>query len=205
MKVSVEKPGSPEELLKHSGVKGMKWGVRQRSQYAGQKAGKAAYKEARQQGAGRLERRAAYRKAAGPAARERSAQLRGTSANLAAKQKFNQKYPTSGTKAAAIRNARARVDVAHTKYVNETNPAKREQLKKAYLNHPDRATALRYTRGEKVVLGVLAGALAVPVAAVGVAGAPVAAGGALGIAGGTAGVTAYRRRVERKQARGGYK
>jgi hypothetical protein len=26
--ISVEKPGSPEEVLEHHGVKGMKWGVR---------------------------------------------------------------------------------------------------------------------------------------------------------------------------------
>lgn len=36
MKVSVEKPGSPEEVLEHFGRKGMKWGVRNKTKSSGQ-------------------------------------------------------------------------------------------------------------------------------------------------------------------------
>lgn len=147
MKVSVEKPGPPSEIAEHSGVKGMKWGVRQE---------------------------------------------RGRAANKAVKREFNQKFITSGDKAREIRRARARSNLAFTKYANEKDPVKRKQLKQVYLSHPDRATALRTTRGEKVALGILTGAIVT---------APVAGviGGAL------AGQTAQRRFIERKQARGGYR
>jgi hypothetical protein len=35
MKISVEKPGSPEDILEHFGAKGMKWGVRKEQATSG--------------------------------------------------------------------------------------------------------------------------------------------------------------------------
>lgn len=138
--ISVEKPGSPTEILEHHGTKGMKWGVR----------------------------------------------------NKSSDSSFNKANPTSRDKATAIYRARARSDTRHTTYVTSKG-AERKKAKLIYLNHPDRATALRMTRGEKIVVAVLAGAFAPTVVV------PAAAATSVG------GQRLMRRHVERKQARGGYK
>lgn len=206
--ISVEKPGSPSEILEHHGVKGQKWGVRQRSQAAGARAGKPAAKAVREAGGGRRAQRTAYRKAAGPAARERSAQLRGTQANLKANTKFKQNFPTGKSRAMEIYRARNAQDKrALTYHATAKGSPERAAAKKAYLNHPDRATALRATRGEKVVNGILFGALAGLAGTAAAVGAPVVvpAAGAAGLAGGVGGVAAGRRFIERKQARGAYR
>jgi len=146
--LSVEKPGSPLELLEtlnHSGVKGMRWGVR------------------------KAETRAAV-------ARKNAS--------------FNRKNPSSRQKADAIRLARATSRVKYEKATAlSSTKGQRKAAKLAYMKDPQRAIALRTTRGEKVVLGLLAGT--------GIATVPIAA-----VVGGT---YAYRRHVEKKQARGGYK
>lgn len=144
MKVSVEKPGTPEELT-HHGTKGMKWGVR---------------------------------RAETKAVRARS------------NARFNKKNPTGRDKANAIRMARAKTNV---KYEQATklgaSKVDREKARKAFLNNPDRATALRFTRGEKITAGVLlaSGVGTVPII--------VVAGSA----------RLARGHIEKKQARGGYK
>lgn len=102
MKVDLEKPGTPHELV-HFGTKGMKWGVRR---------------------------------------------TQGT-------HQFKKDFPTAGARANEIRRARASVRKDQTKMETATNPAKRKAATKVYLKNPDRATALRITRGEKVVLGIL--------------------------------------------------
>jgi hypothetical protein len=135
--ITVEKPGSPSEILEHHGTKGMKWGVR------------------------------------------------------SARSKFNEANPTSKQKADAIRLARAKSNVDFTKYTNKKMGPERKAAKLVYLKNPDRATALRITRGEKVVLGILA----VGIPAVGTA--------AVGATVGTRFV--IRRHIEKKQATGGYK
>jgi len=198
VKLSVEKPGSPLEILEHHGVKGMKWGVRQRSQYAGQKAGKAAAGEVRKAGGGRREQRKAGRKAFSETARETSRTLRTENKAVRAERKaastsrnFKQKFPTSASRTQEIHRARMQDQAMRLKAASETNPAKRDKLIKEWQESPDRAIALRTTRGEKVVLGVLAGALAIPTAG--------AAPAALAGYGGT--TVAIRRGIERGQAK----
>jgi hypothetical protein len=191
--ISVEKPGSPSEILEHHGVKGQKWGVRQRSQLAGTRAGKSAAKEARKSGSGRVEQRRVARKASTAAAKTTSANLRGTSANLAASRKFATKFPTGKTRATEIQRARyAQVARAAKFHASPKGSPQREAAKKAFLNHPDRATALRMTRGEKVVFSIL-----------GVATAPVGFGVGIGIGSGIR--VGARRKIERKQASGAYR
>jgi len=126
MKVSVEKPGSPTDILEHHGVKGQKWGVRQRSQSAGYKAGKAAQRSS----------------------------------------SFRARFPTSAQRTAEIHRARIQTHQDYINVLTAKSPAQREKLLKVHLNNPDRATALRFTRGEKVVAGILAGGLALPTAGV---------------------------------------
>lgn len=136
----VEKPGTPEELV-HTGVKGMKWGVR--------KSPVAA--------------------------------------------KFNKKYPDSRTRDSAIRLARSQNQLRFTKAVNANRTGtkkQREAARLSYLKNPDRATALRLTKGEKVAFTILA--VALPVA--GTAGV----GLGLGIR------TATRRSIEKRQYRKAY-
>lgn len=133
--LAVEKPGSPLEILEtlnHSGVKGMRWGVRKSSQ------------------------------------------------------DFARKHPTGRQRADAIYRARAAQIKRNTDFATERDPAKRANLKKAFLNNPDRVTALRMTRGEKVVFTLLG--IAVPPAGV-------------GLAVGSAARVAVRRSIEKKQSR----
>jgi hypothetical protein len=72
---------------------------------------------------------------------------------------FATKHPTNRSRAKEIHRARARQQLALTKIGTEENKGNRINMKKAYLNNPDRATALRMTRGEKVVAGLVAGIL----------------------------------------------
>lgn len=115
-----------------------------------------------------------------------------TRANVAkANARFNAKNPTSGTKADAIRLARATSNVKFQQATKVKKGTKAEQkaAKTAFLNDPNRAVALRTTRGEKVVGGILV--------ATGVGALPIAA---LGTA-----MYVSRKHIEKKQARGGYK
>jgi hypothetical protein len=130
VKIAIEKPGTPEDLV-HVGVKGMKWGVRK---------------------------------------------SQGT-------REFHQKFPTSHKRAAEIRRARISTAATRQAFKDERNSEKRKQLKDIHLSNPDRATALRLTRGEKVVLALL--------------GSTTAVGGiGLGVAGGTAVRVGMRRKIE---------
>lgn len=125
MRVSVEKPGSPEDVLEHFGKKGMKWG-------------------------------------------HRKAKI--TSADII--------------------GARVRSSQQQFKALAEKDPKKRANLQKAYLKNPDRATALRMTKGEKVTLGLIAGIFAVPTAGI------VPAGIGIGV-----GVQRLQRRSAEKKAK----
>ena len=142
--ISVEKPGSPAEILEHHGVKGQKWGVRRKSSSSG------------------------------------------------GSDSFKKKFPTSQARTAEIHRARINIRAQEAKIYKTTNPAAQKKALKVYLNSPDRATALRMTRGEKIVAGVLAGALAIPTA-----GAATA-----GVAGYTGTTVAIRKGIERKQRKG---
>lgn len=122
--------------------------------------------------------------------KEGTAKIGRRAANLNAKEAFVRKNPTSSKQAAAIRIARASTLHDRAKYENAPRGQKRKDLKKVFLNNPDRATSLRITRGEKIVLGVLA---------IGVPGIGTAA-----VAGTVGTQVAVRRHIERKQARGGY-
>ena len=105
MMLSVEKPGSPAEILEHHGTKGMKWGVRSKSS-------------------------------------------KPTS--------FRKKFPTSGERTVEIHRARASTARAERRIYEQPNKAKRDKLYASYLKNPDRATALRMTRGEKAVMAIIA-------------------------------------------------
>lgn len=115
----------------------------------------------------------------------------GRAANTRAKEAFIRKNPSSRKQASAIRIARASTHLDITKYANAPRRSqKRKDLRKVTLRNPDRATALRLTRGEKVVAAIIA---------VGLPGVGTAAVGS------TVGTqVAVRRHIERKQARGGY-
>ena len=211
--ISVEKPGSPSEILEHHGVKGQKWGVRSarntrvESRRAGREAGRGAAKTVRKAGGNREAQKTAARTVGGAAAKDRSAQLRGTTANRKASQKFKQNFPTGKARAQEIFRARAAMQMRAVKYhATPKNSPERAAAKKAYLSHPDRATALRATRGEKVVDGILLGALGGLVGTGAAVGAPVVvpAAGAAGLAGAIGGIALGRRHIERKQARGAY-
>lgn len=101
--LSVEKPGTPAEILEHHGTKGMKWGVRKSSR------------------------------------------------------EFAGRFPTSAARTREIHRARTSVGKSRKKMETAAggNTAKYNKARRAYLNNPDRATAQRMTRGEKVVAGLL--------------------------------------------------
>ena len=107
MEVSVKKPGSPAELVEHSGQKGMKWGVRK-------------------------ERREGSRQ-------------------------FKRENPTAALRGMEIRRARVAVRKQESDIARAKTPAERKKLTEAFLKNPDRATALRLTRGEKIVGLIIAG------------------------------------------------
>lgn len=131
MKVALEKPGTPDELV-HHGVKGMHWGIR------------------------------------GASTRE-----------------FRRKNPTIQKRDVKIERARTASQHRRTMYLTEYDSKTRKEMKKAYLNHPDRVTAQRLTSGEKAVLGVIHvfGPAALPIA-------PIVVGNVL-----------YRHHIEKSQAR----
>jgi hypothetical protein len=99
---------------------------------------------------------------------------------------FAAKYHTGAARSKEIQRARARDAKRFTDFSTERDPTKKAKLKKVYLDHPDRATALRTTRGEKIAVGILAGTV-------------VAAPVAVGIGVGLGARTAYRHHVERSQ------
>lgn len=104
--------------------------------------------------------------------------------------RFATKNPTNKARSREIYRARARQQKRFVDYTTAPNRAERKKLKAAYLKHPDRATALRLSRGEKFAFTAL-----------GIAAPPVGVGLAIG---GTARVVA-RRRIEKQQRRKDYK
>jgi hypothetical protein len=191
MEVSVNKPGSPAELVKHSGVKGMSWGVRrQATRAAGREAAARTQKEALVRGAGTRRARVEARRAGISTAKDFSRTARAANPNVIARKAFRAEFPTANSKATAITQARREVGKAQQKFEREKDPVKREQFRQEYLNHPGRAIALRTTRGEKVALGLLTGLFGVV--------SPVGVGIGVG-----SGITiAKRRSIERQQAGG---
>lgn len=203
--ISVEKPGSPSEILEHAGVKGMKWGVRrQAARSAGREAAYRRHKEGLVGGEGPRRAARAARKegrAAGKAAAKEYRQTarearaarpptRGIAPGRSSRE-FAARFPTSASRTQEIHRARVQEQAMRLRAASETNPAKREKLVKEWRDSPDRAIALRTTRGEKVALGVLAGVLAVP-----------SFGATAGALAGYSGTTAaIRTGIERKQAK----
>ena len=153
--LSVDKPGSPEEILEHFGKKGMKWGVRNKPQ-----------------------------RGIGPTRSSRE---------------FAAKFPTGKSRANEIRRARNAQAVRAAKYhATPKHSAQRDAARRAVLNHPDRATAMRMTRGEKVVFALLGASAVASAPATGITGPAFA----VGLAGGSAASVGVRRNLE-KRARGG--
>ena len=86
---------------------------------------------------------------------------------------FKAKHPTAAARKTEILRARGSAEKTRQAYKKEERgSAERKKLKDVHLKSPDTATALRLTRGEKVVFGLLAGVAPVP---------PVAAGVQVGI------------------------
>jgi hypothetical protein len=147
--ISVEKPGSPSEILEHAGVKGMKWGV-QKARTTGSAVGAGVAKKAAGVRAARAARPARKGIALGRASRE-----------------FRATHPTAKTQARAIRTARKDVN-ARLKTIRKTkDTVEQARLLRDHRNHPGTAI-LRTTRGEKAV-GILLGGF-VPGAAPAMAG-----------------------------------
>ena len=105
---------------------------------------------------------------------------------------FGRQFPTGQSRAQEIHRARLTVAQNRLAIDRAKTPEARKEAAKVYLKNPDRATAKRLTRGEKVTVGVLAGVF-------GVTGiVPAAVGGAI------IGTHAHRRIIERKQRQGAY-
>lgn len=106
--------------------------------------------------------------------------------------KFGAKFPTGKSRAREITRARnAQVLRAAKFHASPKGSPQREAARKAFLKHPDRATSLRLTRGEKAVFAII-----------GVGTAPTGFGVGVGI--GTAARVATRRNIEKKQASKAY-
>ena len=206
MKVSVEKPGSPSEILEHHGVKGQKWGVRQRSQAAGYKAAKTAAKGARASGASNRQSRKAGRQAFKSTAKETSRNLR--TANKAAREtpkptgfglskstrQFTGQHPTAKLRAQAIKTAR-KESYEREKTIRKTKDSvERARLQRDHLNHPGTPIAMRMTRGEKVVGTLLVAYIRKDM--------PLTTAYAVGS---TTGRSLERRRIEKTQRKGGFR
>jgi hypothetical protein len=69
---------------------------------------------------------------------------------------FAGKFPRSRDRTTEIARARASVAKTGQAHKQEKDPTKRKELKEIHLNNPDRATAYRMTRGEKIVAGLFA-------------------------------------------------
>jgi hypothetical protein len=173
--ISVEKPGSPSEILEHHGVKGQKWGVQRRVTKSG---GFKSLSKASQ------------------------ANVQGYHGRKSANTSFNKANLTSRDKASAIYQARTSSQHKHMVYATQkARTPERAAAKKAYLNDPNRAIALRTTRGEKVIFGtILAASGPLTVATLN----PVPAAVGVGTLAGLGIRLAVRKRIETKQARGAY-
>ena len=166
--ISVEKPGSPSEILEHAGVKGMKWGV-QKARTTGSAVGAGVTRKVAGVRAARAARPARAGIALGRSSRE-----------------FRAQHPTAKIQAHAIHQAR-REQAQRLKTIRKTkDTVEAARLIREHRNHPGTAIALRTTRGEKTV-GILLGSV-VPGAA-----APVAGFGL-----GTAGTRRFIERKQRR-------
>lgn len=182
--ISVEKPGSPSEILEHHGVKGMKWGVRNTGAWESWKKASNANVQSHY--------------ARKSARKERKATQRGIGPTRSSRE-FRAKYPTAKLQASAIRGARNRQNVRAAKFhATAKNSPERAAAKKAFLEHPDRVIGARMTRGEKVVFSLLGAGSIASAPATG----PVGAGFGVGIGLGSAARVGIRRRLEKKQAGG---
>lgn len=90
---------------------------------------------------------------------------------------FKESNPKNADRRHEIKRARASVKATKTAYKAEKDPGKKQMLKDTHLSNPDKATALRLKRGEKVAALLLAGplsaSLVVPTAVGAVVGARV--------------------------------
>lgn len=68
---------------------------------------------------------------------------------------FREQFSTAKERKTEIKRARASVKETKKAFKSEKNPEKRADLKQVHLKNPDRATALRLTRGEKAVVALL--------------------------------------------------
>jgi hypothetical protein len=182
--ISVEKPGSPSEILEHVGVKGMKWGV-QKARTTGSAAGAGVAKKAGNFKAARAARPARKGIAPGRASRE-----------------FRAQHPTGKLQAKAIKSAR-RESYAREKAIRKMrkkDSVEAARMQREHMNNPGTAIALRTTRGEKAAAGIIASAF--------LAGSkPGSAGRAVPTyTTAIAGVNVLERRgIERRQRKGGFK
>jgi hypothetical protein len=76
---------------------------------------------------------------------------------------FNKKFNTPEKRATEIHRARASVAKSKAKAEKAKGTPQAKKLKDAHLKNPDRATALRITKGEKAVRALLYAFVPVPV------------------------------------------
>jgi hypothetical protein len=86
---------------------------------------------------------------------------------LSPTKQFKKDFPTARERRAEILRARASVKKADVDFEFAPNRQARIDAANAYLKNPDRATARRLTRGEKVVVALLTPAVPVLAPAVG--------------------------------------
>ena len=213
--IPTEKPGSPEEVLEHHGIKGQKWGIRRNLSGSGgtpssiqkrvtkSKAYKVASKATQANVQAHYARKRA-RKERNETAAKKAWEVaaprvpKGTQKGIAltrSSREFRAQNPTGKLQAKAILEARKGANLRAKAIRKEKDSVERARLMRDHMNHPGTPIALRSTRGEKVVDIILLGG----VRSRGIGGDLAAIS-----TGATLGTVAERRSIERKQRKGKY-
>jgi hypothetical protein len=194
MKVSVEKPGSPADILEHHGVKGQKWGVQRAITKSGAFKRWSKVSEANvQRHFARKSARTARKKEAARSAAAAKPSQKGIAVGRSSRE-FRAQHPTAKLQAKAIRTARVEAKQREKAIRKEKDSVEKARLLRDHRNHPGTAIALRMTRGEKVVTALSIGLFRKQLPATTAVAAGLAVGGA-----------SERRRIERTQRKGGFK
>jgi hypothetical protein len=168
--ISVEKPGSPSEILEHVGVKGMKWGVRKAVDTA-------------------IGTKTAGRKPSSYKTKTPKAPQKGIAPGRSSRE-FRAQQPTRKLQASAIRSAQKESYAREKAIRKQKDSVERARMLRDHMNHPGTAVALRTTRGEKVVATVLLASIRKDM--------PLTTAAGVGLAGGRMSERRRIERVQRK-------